>query len=276
MMKQDKFGISVGLGFPESAEDQIAAIARVGYDACFTGWNHERMESWANAVAKNGLIYQSVHAPFNKAHKMWEAGREGEDYTDMLIQCVEDCKRFDIGIMVAHVIIGMDRHFPSALGITRFRRLVEAGEKNGVKIAFENTEGIEYLQAIMDHLGASDHCCFCWDTGHEQCYNYGEDMMARFGNKLIATHLNDNFGMADRNKMTWLDDSHVLPFDGINDWKSIIDRMDKAGYNGIYTMELTRNAKPNKNTHDAYAAWSLDEFLAEALNRMHRMVALRG
>ena len=79
MMKQDKFGISVGLGFPESAEDQIAAIARVGYDSCFTGWNHERMESWANAVAKNGLIYQSVHAPFNKAHKMWEAGREGED-----------------------------------------------------------------------------------------------------------------------------------------------------------------------------------------------------
>ena len=207
---------------------------------------------------------------------MWEAGCEGEDYTDMLIQCVEDCKRFDIGIMVAHVIIGMDRHFPSALGITRFRRLVEAGEKNGVKIAFENTEGIEYLQAIMDHLGGSDYCCFCWDTGHEQCYNYGEDMMARFGNKLIATHLNDNFGMADRNKMTWLDDSHVLPFDGINDWKSIIDRMDKAGYNGIYTMELTRNAKPNKNTHDAYAAWSLEEFLAEALNRMHRMVALRG
>jgi sugar phosphate isomerase/epimerase len=100
--------------------------------------------------------------------------------------------------------------------------------------------------------------------------------MARFGNKLIATHLNDNFGMADRNVMTWLDDSHVLPFDGINDWKSIIDRMDKAGYNGIYTMELTRNAKPNKNTHDAYAAWSLEEFLAEALNRMHRMVALRG
>jgi sugar phosphate isomerase/epimerase len=101
-------------------------------------------------------------------------------------------------------------------------------------------------------------------------------MMARFGDKLIAPHLNDNFGMADRKVMTWHDDSHVLPFDGINDWKSVIDRMDKAGYEGIYTMELTRNAKPNKNTHDAYAAWSLEEFLAEALNRMHRMVALRG
>lgn len=274
--KQDKFGISVGMGFPESVEDQVAAIARVGYDACFTGWNPERMESWANAIAKNGLIYQSVHAPFNKAHKMWEAGAEGEEYTDMLIKCVEDCKRYDIGIMVAHVIIGMDRHFPTALGITRFRRLVEAAEKAGVVVAFENTEGIEYLQAVMDHLSASPYCGFCWDTGHEQCYNYGEDMMARFGHKLVATHLNDNFGMADRNVMTWHDDSHVLPFDGINDWKSIIDRMDKVGYNGVYTMELTRNPKPNKHTHDAYAEWSLEKFLAEALDRMHRMVALRG
>ena len=274
--KQDKFGISVGMGFPDSFADQVAAIKRVGYDACFTGWNPEKMGYYAETIAKNGLIYQSVHAPFDKVHKMWEAGRAGEEYTDMLIRCIEDCKKVGVGIMVAHVIIGMHRHFPSALGIKRFRRLVEAGEKNGVRIAFENTEGIEYLQAIMDHLGDSPYCCFCWDTGHEQCYNYGEDMMARFGNKLIATHLNDNFGMANRLVMTWHDDSHVLPFDGINDWKSVIDRMDKVGYDGIYTMELTRNAKPNKNTHDAYAAWSLEEFLAEALNRMHRMVALRG
>jgi sugar phosphate isomerase/epimerase len=275
-MKQDKFGISLGLGFPESALDQIAIAKNVGYDACFTGWNPERMGDWANAMAKHGLIYQSVHAPFDKVHKMWEAGFAGRDYTDMLIRCVEDCKRFGVGIMVAHVIIGMDRHSPSALGITRFRRLVEAGEKNGVKIAFENTEGIEYLQAIMDHLGESEYCCFCWDTGHEQCYNYGEDMMARFGNKLVATHLNDNFGMADRNVMTWHDDSHVMPFDGINDWKSVIDRMDKVGYDGIYTMELTRNSKPNKNTHDIYAHMNVEQFMAEALDRMHRMVALRG
>ena len=275
-MKQDKFGISLGMGFPESATEQIATAARVGFDACFTGWNPDRMADWADAMMKHGLIYQSVHAPFDKAHKMWEAGRAGEEYTDMLIRCVEDCKKYNVGIMVAHVIIGMDRHSPSALGITRFRRLVEAGEKAGVKIAFENTEGIEYLQAVMDHLGASDYCGFCWDTGHEQCYNYGEDMMARFGDKLIATHLNDNFGMADRNVMTWHDDSHVLPFDGINDWKSIINRMDKVGYDGIYTMELTRNAKPNKHTHDVYAAWNVEQFMAEALERMHRMVALRG
>ncbi len=275
--KQNKFGIDVGAGFPGTVEEHIPILSSVGYDACFTGWNHESMETWANLIAQNGLIYQSVHAPFNRVHKLWEAGEEGERYTDMLIDCIRDCARFDVKIMVCHVIIGMDRHFPSALGISRFSRLVEAGEKHGVTVAFENTEGLEYLQAVIDHLGDSPACGFCWDTGHEQCYNYGENMMARFGHKLVATHLNDNFGMADRNVMTWLDDSHVLPFDGINNWGSIIDRLDAVGYDGIYTMELTRNPKPNRpDTHKAYAAWSYEQFMAEALERARRMVALRG
>jgi hypothetical protein len=52
--------------------------------------------------------------------------------------------------------------------------------------------------------------------------------------------------------------------------------MDRAGYDGIYTMELTCNAKPNKNTHDIYAHMNVEQFMAEALDRMHRMVALRG
>ena len=34
-MKQDKFGISLGMGFPEGAIDQIKIAKSVGYDACF-------------------------------------------------------------------------------------------------------------------------------------------------------------------------------------------------------------------------------------------------
>ena len=106
------------------------------------------------------------------------------------------------------------------------------------------------------------------------CYNYSEDVMARFGDKIVATHINDNFGMTDRNNMTWLDDSHLLPFDGIADWQGVVARLDKHGYNGIYTMELTRDSKPGKNTHAAYAAWSFEEFITKALERGKRIAAL--
>lgn len=277
-MKEAKFGISVGMGFKESVEEQIALIGQAGYASCFTGWSDGcEIERWAAAMARNNVIYQSVHAPFTKVHLLWEdAGQGGEDYTDMLIRCVEDCAKVGVKIMIAHVIIGMDRHTPNELGLKRFARLVAAAEKHGVIVAFENTEGLEYLQAVMDAFKSSPSCGFCWDTGHEMCYNYSEDMMARFGDKIVATHINDNLGMADRQVMTWLDDSHLLPFDGIADWKSVINRLDRYGFDGIYTMELTRDSKPGRNTHAAYATWSFAEFLAAALERGRRIVSLRG
>lgn len=274
--KDFQFGIGLGLGFPQNATEQIRLIAQAGYDACFTGWSEDcEIEAWANEIARQGLIYQSVHAPFGKVHTLWEEGEAGEQYTNMLISCLRDCARVGVGIMVSHVIIGMDRHTPTELGLVRFGRLVEAAEKYGVTVAFENTEGLEYLQAVMDALGGSSRCGFCWDTGHEQCYNYGEDMMARFGDKLVATHINDNLGMADRQVMTWLDDSHLLPFDGINKWDTVAARLDSHGYQGIMTMELTRNSKPGKTTHDIYAQLSLEQFLALALERCRKIAAMR-
>ena len=39
-------------------------------------------------------------------------------------------------------------------------------------------------------------------------------------------------------------------------------------------MELTRDSKPGKNTHAAYAAWSFEEFITKALERGKRIAAL--
>ncbi len=170
--------------------------------------------------------------------------------------------------------IGMDEHTPTAIGLKRYGRLMAAAEERGVTVAFENTEGMEFLEAIMKEFHASPCCGFCWDTGHEQCYNYGRDMMALYGSKLVATHINDNLGMTDPKVMTWLDDAHLLPFDGIIDWKHVVERLDAAGYKGIYTAELTNQNKPGKNTHDRYASWSCETFFGESLKRLQKIASL--
>ncbi|MBQ3126937.1 MAG: sugar phosphate isomerase/epimerase [Clostridia bacterium] len=274
-MGKYKLGIGLGLGYGMPNEDEVKAIKAVGFDACFTGWGEGcDVEGWANGIARAGLIYQSIHSPFGKVHKMWEEGDEGEAVTDMLIACVNDCAKVDVPVMVVHPIIGMDKHNPTDLGITRFARLVEAAEKAGVKLGFENVEGPEYLAKIMADLGGSSAVGFCWDTGHEMCYNFSADMMALYGDKLIATHFNDNLGMADPNVVTWLDDSHLLPFDGIADWAGIMARINRHGYEGILTFELTCKNKPNKHTHDAYAAWTMEQFVAEAYARAVKVAAL--
>lgn len=264
-----KYGINVGLGFKESVEEQVPVIAKVGYSSCFTNWEPGcDVKGWARVIRECGLVYQSIHAPFGQVQKLWEdEGAGGEAYTDMLIDCVHDCAENGVGIMVSHVAIGMDKHTPNALGLKRFERLVKAGESAGVVIAFENTEGEEYLASVMGAFKDSPACGFCLDTGHEQCYNYGKDMVSLYGANLVSTHLNDNFGMADVNVMTWHDDSHVMLGDGIVDWNGVKARLNEWHYDGILTMELTRNSKPNKHTHDAYAALSLEEFLRLALDK---------
>lgn len=277
MENRFKFGICVDNGYPDPTAERIKMVKRVGFDALFTGWSDGcDMEKWANEIARQGLIYQSVHAPFGHVDRLWEdPGEEGEKYADMLVRCIGDCARFDVKIMICHVIIGMGRHTPTELGLTRYARLVEEAERQGVTIAFENTEGMEYLEAVMKSFSHSPACGFCWDTGHEQCYNYGRDMMALYGDKLVGTHINDNFGMADRNVMTWLDDSHLMPFDGIIDWAGVAKRLDDHGFDDVMTMELTCKSKPGKTTHDIYKDLTCEEFFAQALERCRRVAALR-
>lgn len=70
--------------------------------------------------------------------------------------------------MIVHTYIGFDSEdIPTKEGIDNFSRVVEEADKLNVKIAFENTEGEEYLKAVMDAFSHCDNVGFCWDSGHE-------------------------------------------------------------------------------------------------------------
>ena len=99
--------------------------------------------------------------------------------------------------------------------------------------------------------------------------------MAPYGARLLGTHLNDNLGISDpAGPTTWLDDLHLLPFDGIADWPGIAARLARSGFAGPLTFELNRASKPNRHENDAYGAMPLRDYLAEALARARRVAAL--
>ena len=248
-----KICINVNPGFKDvSFEECLDAIKAAGFDGVFTGWTPGDMARRAKIIREKGLYFQSVHSPFNKVHLPWEEGEDGEKVIDDLIKCARECAEAGVPIVVIHPIIGMDRHNPTDLGIERFGRLVREAEKLGIMLAFENVEGIEYLEKIIAELGSSPAVGYCWDTGHEMCYNGSMDVPALFGDKLICTHLNDNLGQTNPREITWLDDAHLFPFDGVADWQRIADRLNRVGYSGELTFELTLASKPGRNTHDIY------------------------
>lgn len=219
------------------------------------------------------MIYQSVHGPFFKMGEMWETG---EDATAELIDCLHACKENGVPIMVVHTFLGFNSHTPNEKGLENFGKVVHEAENLGVKVAFENTEGDEYLAAVMERFKDSPAVGFCWDTGHEMCYNHSKDMLSLYGDKLIATHINDNLGIRDFDgNITWIDDLHLLPFDGIADWQGIADRLNKCGYDGILTFELNRCSKPDRHENDFYNEMPIEKYLTLAFMRACRVAALR-
>jgi len=129
---------------------------------------------------------------------------------------------------------------------------------------------------LLEHFKDNDSVGFCWDSGHEMCYNYSKDLLALYGDKLIATHLNDNLGISNfGGRIYWTDDLHLLPFDGIADWDGIAKRLDRCGFNGIMTFELNIRSKPDRHENDIYTKMTIEEYIAECYKRACRVAVKR-
>ena len=275
-MWKTKLCLGIGSQFGEDLEAQLALFCRTGFEGFFVDWTPDRDLARLRARADElGMLFQSVHAPFGKAARMWMEGECAQEAVDELLRCLEDCAANGVPLVVCHCFIGFDDHTPTSAGIVNYGKVVDRAQQLGLRIAFENTEGEEYLQALMEAFDNRPHVGFCWDTGHELCYNRGKDMTALYGDRLFGTHLNDNLGIkAHDGTITWLDDLHLLPFDGITDWQNVADRLCRCGFDGPLTFELTVLSKPDRHENDVYAQMGLEQYVAEAYKRACRVAAL--
>ena len=259
-----------------NSDEEIRLIGKTGFEGFFTGWaGREYLLNCRRTAEETGMLYQSVHAPFGNARKFWHGTEEEADAAlEEQIRCLEDCAAAEVPIMVAHVFIGFEDHAPNDRGLGYFEKIMIRARELGVKVGFENTEGMEYLDAVMGLAEEyRDAVGFCWDTGHEMCYNYSLDMPGRYPGRLLCTHINDNLGIRDwGGSITWHDDLHLLPFDGIGDWEGIAARL--KDFDGPLTFELGVFPKPNRHENDKYVRLSPEEYLAEAYARACRVAVL--
>ena len=258
-----------------SHTEQVKLFSDTGFEGFFAGYGSD-ISSLRRAADDTGMIFQSIHADFTKMDAMWEKDNRSQTALDELIDCARICADTNVPIMVVHAFIGFEKHTPTQMGIDMFGQLVSEAARLGVKVAFENTEGEEYLYALLDAFADEKHVGFCWDSGHEMCYNRSQDLLAKYGDRLIATHINDNLGIKDNaGVITWIDDLHLLPFDGIGDWKNAAERLDRYRYNDILTFELTYKSKPGRHENDVYDHMDFGEYITEAYKRACKVASLR-
>lgn len=277
-MYKQKLCLALNGQFGISPDEQVKLFKKSGFEGFAIDLSGRNVDPTplAKLAKEENMFVEYIHAPFNKSDDMWMEGEIGDIAVNELLEYLEICARLEIPIMVAHTFIGFDSDdVPTQIGIERYGMLAKRADELGIKLALENTEGEEYLFALMDAFKNEKSVGFCWDTGHELCYNRGRDLMALYGNRLLVTHLNDNLGVKDFDgKITYIDDLHLLPFDGIADWNSIASKLAECGFNGPLTFELNTVSKPGRHENDKYSDMPIERYIAEAYNRACRVAAL--
>lgn len=277
-MYKQKLCLALNAGYGITYEAQIGLFKATGFEGTAIDLSDRNVDAFkiASAAKKENMLISYLHAPFNKSDDMWMEGEIGDIALAELLDCAETCSKLEIPAMVAHTFIGFDSdNIPTQIGIERYGALAVRANELGIKLALENTEGEVYLAALMKNLSDIPSVAFCWDTGHELCYNYGKDMTALYGDRLAVTHINDNLGIRDyEGKITYIDDLHLLPFDGITDWNSVAKRLVGCGFNGPLSFELTTKSKPGRHENDKYDAMPIERFVAEAYIRACRVANL--
>ena len=268
-------GISLSRGYELPMEEVISLVKAAGFSAVSPLWGATvDMTAVCSQARSLGLYVQSLHAPFGSTHTLWSDDPAiFEKGMHSVLPALEDCIRLQIPVMVMHAWIDKELSFDlHNLYFGNFDAVVEKAAAGGVKIAFENTEGEEYLFALMDHFKDDPTVGFCWDSGHEKCYNHDRDLLAMFGDRLLVTHLNDNLGISDPGgQITWLDDLHLLPFDGIIDWERNVQRLKQCRPLPYLNCELLLASKPGRHENDQYARLPLGDYFRLAYARAKKL-----
>ena len=279
-MFNQKLCLSLG-NFGISDKEQIKLFKKTGFEA-FTGcWHVGQEEGILNAAKigkEEGITFEAVHAPWDFTDDMWNENEKelAEKGVNNLIKYLELTAKADVDLMVSHVYVGFDEVGESTeFGLQNYGKVIDRAKELGIRIAFENTEGENCLNGLLTHFKNEKHIGFCWDSGHEMCYNFSKDLLALYGDRLFITHLNDNLGVKDFNgKIFWHDDLHLLPFDGIGDWEYNAKRIAKTGFLGALTFELNKTSKPNRHENDKYMKMPVEEYVAECYVRACRFAKM--
>lgn len=274
-MWKQKIGISVGNAYPIPTTEVVKIVAQAGFDAISPAWKQGIVLADIVETARDcGLAIQSLHGPFHGAAALWsEDDAVSAPAIAELTEALDDCRKFEIPLMVLHAWIGFEyTQVPNEAGLRNYSLVVDKAKEYGIQIAFENTEGEEFLFALMDHFKDNDTVGFCWDSGHEMCYSHSRNLLQDLGDRLIMTHLNDNLGVSRFDGKTfWTDDLHLLPYDGIADWDVLIQRLRESKKLEILNFELNITSKRGRHENDVYAQMPLEQYFAESYKRACRI-----
>ena len=249
--------IGIYYDFNEAADnlERLKQIAAIGFTHAPL-WIGGKIDSAAKSklpgqVQQAGMEVDNIHADFGGASALWLDTLEWEDVAEEYFGYMDLCSNNQVPIMIVHLTDPGRFPPPNQLGVDRMKRFVERAEKKNVSIALENLENHHYLRHLFDRI-YSDNLGFCYDSGHENCWTNGENLLERYGGLLMALHLHDNDGSGDQ---------HKLPGDGTVNWIQVAIHLRQCKFTGPIVLEVQKGAD--------YQGISEEKFLQLAYKQVH-------
>jgi sugar phosphate isomerase/epimerase len=224
-------------------------------------------------------VHVGYRAPFAKSiNDLWTVGRANEELIADLTRKLKLCARYGVEVAVMHM-----SNYPAQKdraswiieqGIKSMREVVRVAEEIGIIIALENQSPMDnfYVYTILDAID-SPNLRLCYDCGHHYLLTVEDDILARYGDRLVALHIHDNL-MDAVDMETWERDLHYLPFDGKIDFDEVCRRIAQCGYDGVVMLELHREDFGSTEVYEIYEHTSPVQFLIEAKKRGEKLAQM--
>ena len=258
---KNKLGMSALISHPEkkSIDEQMRIFASVGFESFFLSCGvtneFDKIPFWASCARECDILFEAVHAPSDLVDSVWLGAEQSVAYKSATERMISLCSDGGVEKLVLHT--GNDPKLsPNERGLEFWRKLEDFAASRGVVLCYENANTPALFEAVVSSANAPHGICH--DIGHQLCYTRSINYASLFGDKILYTHIHDN--LADGR------DLHLLPGDGINNWREYFDEISSLGYTGTLNLELSCYHRPD------YCELSFEKFAAAAHDRLYNLI----
>jgi len=266
-----KLGINTNNQCGKDYVEILKNIKDAGFDSVMIAFNLKDDENIIKEAQRLNLYIPYVHLDYKFGNDLWIKGASADEYVDNVIKQVGLCGKYNIKTVVFHCTWGSPNDMarkPNQDGLNNFKKIFDVAESFGISIALENTDkySMKHLEYLMKNI-KSKNLGFCYDVGHHNLYCPKTNLLKKFGNRLLALHLHDNYG-GWHDGYDFTKDSHLLPFDGKIDFENICKKIAKTNYEDVIMLEIHKTAL---STPDIYKKMDNLDYLKEAKERAEKL-----
>ena len=198
--------------------------------------NFPCVKEFVKIIRKNGIKLNSVHLPFSLP--FWEFASIDEASRKLTVERAKwAISQFEEG-EPKYFVIHPGRKFPENAEERKQmlknleKSMQELCDSTNAVICIENmtSEGLlNQTSEALELLRNVPKLQMCIDINH-MFIETPQEYIEKIGDRIKAIHVSDRDEVKER---------HMLPGDGILEWNKILGALDKVGYSGEFTYEIS-------------------------------------